>query len=407
LRDTFRVATKQLEAGEGEAAQVDYRARMRLPASTSPADGKQIWEMGGFRLKTVLRPATVETEASVILSLMEEIRSKLAINLDAAPSLERKVPAVNEARAVNTSKLYLVIGGEHAQNLAEAMRRKGEVADAVVIPGWKASTVGVKILEERLKEAIARRRPNVVIFEVFDDNTYFGMEEDGSTKAATSDDAGKEHVAGRLVVGKKDTMELLFRRMEPIWVATEGINTIIVLPMARYVCKPCCEVGEHITNRMEPDFVATIKGDIREAGGWLKKYLNGTGRSQCQVMDPNVDLAQVESRILWGEDPIYPNAIGYDKMASGVKMIEGKIGTRLGGNKRPRLESGTRERSRRGVVRAATVSRQPTSDTWRGRRLEAGAGPGQELGEEEEEEDVGWPPDRSAGGGEDDFSVVM
>jgi hypothetical protein len=93
---------------------------------------------------------------------------------------------------------------------------------------------------------------------------------------------------------------------------------------------------------MEPEFVATIRGDIREAGGCLKKYLNGTGRSQCQVMDPNVDLAQVESRMLWSEDPIYPNAIGYDKMASGVKLVEGKIGARMGTSKRPRLETGLR-----------------------------------------------------------------
>jgi hypothetical protein len=188
-------------------------------------------EMGGLRLKKKLRPATVETEASVILSLMEEVRIKLAINVDAAPSLERKVPAAIEARAVTTNKLYLVVGGEHASNLAEALRRNGDVADAVVIPGWKATVVGVKILEERLKEAITRRRPQVVIFAVLDDNIYFGMEEDGSTDAATPDEDGKEHVAGRLVVGKKDTLELLFRRMEPIWKATEGINTIIVQAM--------------------------------------------------------------------------------------------------------------------------------------------------------------------------------
>jgi hypothetical protein len=198
--------------------------------------------------------------------------------------------------------------------------------------------------------------------------------------------------------------------MKPIWVATEGINTIIVLPMARYVCKPCCEDGEHITNRMEPEFAATIKRDIREAGGWLKKYLNGTGRSQCQVMDPNVDLAQVESRILWSEDPIYPNAIGYDKIASGVKMIEGKIGARLGGKKRPRLESGPKreEQSRSGASGYGQPAvdirylERPEAGGW---RLEAGADPGQELGEEEGDE--GWPPDRSAGGGVDDSNVAM
>jgi hypothetical protein len=88
--------------------------------------------------------------------------------------------------------------------------------------------VGVKILEEKMKEAMAKRKPDVIVISCLDDNIYFGMSEDGATKAAAADEDGKEHIEGRLVVGKKDAQEMLFRRLDPIWKATEGTNTIVV-----------------------------------------------------------------------------------------------------------------------------------------------------------------------------------
>jgi hypothetical protein len=110
--------------------------------------------------------------------------------------------------------------------------------------------------------------------------------------------------------------------------------------MARYVCKPCCDGAEHVTNRMGPEFVNNIRRDIRDVVGGLKKYFSTSGWSRCQVLDPNVDLVQVEARLLWGEDPLHPLPIGYDKVATGVKLVEGKIGARLQVvPKRPRTES--------------------------------------------------------------------
>jgi hypothetical protein len=102
-----------------------------------------------------------------------------------------------------------------------------------------------------------------------------------------------------------------------------------------------------------------------------------------------------------GKDPIYPHPIGYDKMASGVKLIEGKIGARMGINKRLRLVSTPRrEETPRG---RATGYGQPAVDIRYLERQEAGAGLAQERGEEEEGEDR--PQGRPAGGREDVSSV--
>jgi hypothetical protein len=79
----------------------------------------------------------------------------------------------------------------------------------------------------------------------------------------------------------------------------------------------------------------------------LKQYLHNIGWSQCQVMDPNVDVCQVEVRLAWGDDPTIPQAIGFDKIAVGVKVVEEKIDQRRHLEaakmaKRPRLDPAPR-----------------------------------------------------------------
>jgi hypothetical protein len=173
MQNSFRLAAQMLEAVDEGEAQLDYNIRMRLPASTVPAGGKKTWEMGGFKLLTKLKPASVEQENKVVLSLIHEIRQKLAINIDPALAFNRKVPTEDEVGRPGGRKIYLAVGGSNAERLAEAMGRKGDLVDVVVIPGWRATNVGIKILEGRMLEAIARRKPDVLILECLDDNIYF------------------------------------------------------------------------------------------------------------------------------------------------------------------------------------------------------------------------------------------
>jgi hypothetical protein len=78
-------------------------------------------------------------------------------------------------------------------------------------------------------------------------------------------------------------------------------------------------------------------------------------------MDPCVDLAQAEARVVWGEDPIFPHPIGYDKMASGIKVMEARIGNRAqaASQKRPRLDSSAVEPGSRATTRGFG---QPAAD---------------------------------------------
>jgi hypothetical protein len=52
-------------------------------------------------------------EAEIVLSMIEGIRSKLAIDLD-PPSFDKRVEVGSTSSSSNKEKLYLVVGGSHA-----------------------------------------------------------------------------------------------------------------------------------------------------------------------------------------------------------------------------------------------------------------------------------------------------
>jgi hypothetical protein len=276
-----------------------------------------------------------------VLSIIEEIRGKMAINLGPAPTFARVVdiPAAAEQEG---SKRYLVVGGNHAKNLAEAMRRKGDTVDAVVISNWRATSKGVDFLVEEMNLAISHKRPTVIILQILDENTFLTLFEDGSQQPAWQDKEGKLHVEGRLVVAKEEVLTVLLKLLEPVWKATEGFHTVLMIPLLRYPTGSCCRDNSHMTNRMEPDFVSSLNKGLEEARILFKRYMSSTGCSTIQILDPNVDIKQLDTRHAWGSDPVYPLPLAYDKMAGGVKVVEAKIGKRRPSTREQSLDKRSR-----------------------------------------------------------------
>jgi hypothetical protein len=369
LVESFRLANETLVAHNDDDLQEDFTVRIRLPTTNDLRKGKRCWVMGGFTVKKSIKPADSCTEAEILLSIIEEIRGKMAINLDPAPTFARVVDV--PAAAVQEGKRYLVVGGNHAKNLAEAMRRKGDTADAVVITNWRATSKGVDFLVDKMNLAISHKRPAVIVLQILDENSFLTLFEDGTQQPAWPDKEGKLHVEGRLVVAKEEVLTVLLKLLEPVWKATEGYHTILMVPMLRYTTGSCCRDKDHLTNRMEPDFVSTLKKGLDEARLVFKRYMSSTGRSTVQMLDPNVDLQQLEKRHAWGADPVYPLPLAYDKMASGVKVVEAKIGKRRPSTREQSAEKRSRQEAAGGQPGTsrqwASHSRgaRPSEDGWR------------------------------------------
>jgi hypothetical protein len=200
------------------------------------------------------------------------------------------------------------------------------------------------------------------------------MSEDGSILLAKIGEDDKEHIEGRMVLCKGDVQKMVLRRLGPLWIATMGINTIVMIPMVRYIAAGCCADSSHVKNRMETDFLTKLRKDLEEFRVNLKRHLHGTGRSQCQVMDPTVDLVQLEERHVWGEDAAHPSALGFDKMVTGIKAMEIRIGERIraaearAASKRPRLEATGGQQPQRGRGGGQRPPRSPLDNYGRGSR---------------------------------------
>jgi hypothetical protein len=265
------------------------------------------------------------------------------------------------------------------------MRRKGDITDAVKIPDWKVGPELVEVLIEKMKLAIARRKPDCIIVQCMGNSVFFSLSEDGSILSAKKGKDGKVHIEGRVVLCKGEVLEMVLRRLDPLWEATKGIDTVAVIPMVRYVVAGCCDDSNHVKNRTEPGYLTKMRKDLEEFRISLKRHLHGSGRSHCQFMDPSVDLMQLEARHAWGEDPVHPTALGFDKMVTGIKAMEIRIRERIraaevrGANKRPRLDAASGQqqqlqRGRGGAQRPDNLGRggwrqqEGESSGWRRRR---------------------------------------
>jgi hypothetical protein len=230
LVESFRLANELLVADNDDEVQDDYTRRLRLPATNDARRGKRCWVMAGFYVKNEIRPTDSGKEAEILLSLIEGIRTEMAIDLDPSPSFDKIIPVVSR-EADNTRKRYLVVGGTHADNLTEAMRRRGDLVDAVVFARWRAQKKSVEIMVEKMKEAMESATPDVIILQVLDENVFLTLAEDGTVQPAREDKDGKTHVEGRLTTASADTLQMLMKLLEPLWLATEGHDTIVVLPL--------------------------------------------------------------------------------------------------------------------------------------------------------------------------------
>jgi hypothetical protein len=150
--------------------------------------------------------------------------------------------------------------------------------DVLGIPGWHAEKNSVDFMVEKMKLAMEGCKPDIVILHCIDENIFLTLAEDGTWHAAKSDIEGKMHVEGQLTTASEETFQILLKLMETISKATEGFYTIVVLLTLRYDSVGCCRDKDHLTNRMEPDFVNNIRKELDVVRLGIKRFLNSSSR---------------------------------------------------------------------------------------------------------------------------------
>jgi hypothetical protein len=105
-------------------------------------------------------------EARVILTIIEELRHGLALDLDPSPSFSRKKETRgNQVKNVvaTTAPKYLVMGNSVGLLMAEVRVRAKMTVVTATIPEWRINSGNVTLLKEKAMAAINEHNPTTLI----------------------------------------------------------------------------------------------------------------------------------------------------------------------------------------------------------------------------------------------------
>ena len=342
--DVLRVSNDEalcsiMENGH-RGSQLEHRSRIRLPVSMSSLAPKKTWSTGGnTSLPCATSPATETQERTVMVALIQEIKTKLAINLDEEPVTSRKLTATPTGGAQN----FLVVGSSNARRLTAALKAKGVPAGSVLCSGWRATKQSVAELTEHVKAELAASSYTAVIYFLLDNNLFFAVNEEGGHGPATRDSEGQFHVVGDLVVADPAAQQAVMKLCAPLWEAASSTNMVVVSPLPRYVKHSCCPDAGHIPNRTDPAFYYTLKEELAACATTIKNFLFISGMRYGRVMDPQRNIKGLTIADIWDKDPVHPKEEIYAKIAEGVLEVERSCGGGGGSGKRKAASYGPEE----------------------------------------------------------------
>jgi hypothetical protein len=169
---------KEMMPGSDVDCQVDYARKLRLLTTTNWPTAKIVWTMQGYKLVNKIKPTSSRREATVILSIISEIRQKLAVNFLDCPFFESYTGVALEERAAS-SMTYLVVGSPLATSLAETMSKLGIETKAVAVQEWRVNSCNVNMLEEKTRVAMKDCKLSTVILVGLENSIYQAQTKDG------------------------------------------------------------------------------------------------------------------------------------------------------------------------------------------------------------------------------------
>ncbi len=130
---------------------------------------------------------------------------------------------------------------------------------------------------------------------------------------------GEFHVEDDLVLAGKDRLYMYFRNTLPLLRLLEGLTVVFLTPLPRYLQEGCWGADDHVPNRFEEGFEASLRKGLMETRRFFKDFLF-TNNLRFKIINPGlcVPLSDASCDPLWGEDPVHPLYGGYDAIIDTV-----------------------------------------------------------------------------------------
>ena len=107
-----------------------------------------------MRCQTPPRLHQKEQESRIIQSLISDLKSKLALDIDEEPCTSRK----HVSAPAGGGDSFLVVGSSNASRLAEALVDKGISTGSVICKSWRANKQSVADLATNVKNELDRAK---------------------------------------------------------------------------------------------------------------------------------------------------------------------------------------------------------------------------------------------------------
>jgi hypothetical protein len=276
----------------------------------------------------IIVPIECDTEELLLNTLLNELNAKFLADLAplavAEPDQDRgPVDPVPDIIA-HGDKRFIIIGGSHAARLAECLDNVGlHVAD-LSIPGWTVTDANVDSMLALLEKVLAEKsdKNSVIIYQLFDNDSYFGTNTDGSCLKPFKQ-GGKYHIQGDLQMADRDQLKVLVGRATPLLRAGGEADKIVLVPLVRYVTAKCCSNPAHITNFNDDSWGDLHANRLTEMRKWLGDICFFKRIRNFRVWCPNELLHECAGKAVqsyWAGNPVHMNNDGYRVLS--VAMLE-------------------------------------------------------------------------------------
>jgi hypothetical protein len=91
--------------------------------------------------------------------------------------------------------------------------------------------------------------------------------------------------------------------------------------MPRYQLHICCDNPHHIINRHTRYFKDDMDMQIDRYKWHMKDHIKALGKKNFKILDPNYHLRSMDEAEAWGDDPVHPREMAYQKIAGGVMSM--------------------------------------------------------------------------------------
>jgi hypothetical protein len=320
--DTFLEATTKAareilkEQGSGSKKSKEYR-RFLLPDKKSPS-GKKIWNSGGaysVEIPTLARAMSASQERKWVTTLVEEMRNKLALDLDPIPTLERGMGLQSKAKVKVD---FLIVGSSNAARLSRALNEAGYTVCKILNSNWRITKESCETLAATVAQTIQQEEPGAVILHLLDASYYYTKSPDGSRTLPQKMADGKYHVCGKLVLASAETQNDHLQALKAILDVVVKRPCLVMSPIPRYVTEGCCADVRHVANRLDNGFCTDLQRQLDSATKRIKNFLFNSNRRNMRVLDSTYDIRDLPNEDIWFVDPVHPIDPIYRRIAAGV-----------------------------------------------------------------------------------------